>query len=226
MFKGRIICSLSLESATPDKPTRSSQCDFLKYPPEAARGRSARHIKKGYSPYEQNTPFSNGWPLPKHNLYYQYKKLQVLMINKNLRESLACRKGNDILIWSWNNPLAASVAFWLVAGGGYCMHLWWHWLLGLVGRLVWWLDMYLLLGCILSPGVNNEMVVHKCVQRCCLPGWIDVILQLPLWVSSFLELAAGYAKMCLKIDPILFNWIHPVPGFNCALEFLLLLIIM
>ena len=25
--------------------------------------------------------------------------------------------------------------------------------------------------------------------------------------------------MGLKIDPILLNWIHPVPGFNCVLVF-------
>ena len=37
--------------------------------------------------------------------------------------------------------------------------------------------------------------------------------------SSFLELAVGCAKMGLKIDPILLKWIHPVPGFNCDLEF-------
>ena len=37
--------------------------------------------------------------------------------------------------------------------------------------------------------------------------------------ASFLELAVGCAKMGLKIDIILLNWIHPVPDFNCVLEF-------
>ena len=29
----------------------------------------------------------------------------------------------------------------------------------------------------------------------------------------------GCMKMGIEIDPILLNWIHPVPGFNCVLEF-------
>ena len=37
--------------------------------------------------------------------------------------------------------------------------------------------------------------------------------------ASFFELALGCAKMGLKIDPILLNWIHLVPYFNCVLEF-------
>ena len=37
--------------------------------------------------------------------------------------------------------------------------------------------------------------------------------------AGFLELAVGCAKMGLEIDLILLNWIHLVPGFNCALEF-------
>ena len=28
------------------------------------------------------------------------------MSNKNLRKSLASRNGNEIIIWSWNNPTA------------------------------------------------------------------------------------------------------------------------
>ena len=32
-FRKRILCRLSLESATPGKSTRSSQCSFLKIPP-------------------------------------------------------------------------------------------------------------------------------------------------------------------------------------------------
>ena len=36
--------------------------------------------------------------------YRIVKKLQVLMINRNLRKSLAHKNGNEILIWSWNNP--------------------------------------------------------------------------------------------------------------------------
>ena len=37
--------------------------------------------------------------------------------------------------------------------------------------------------------------------------------------AGFLELAVACAKMALKIDPIVLNWIHPVPGFNCVLRF-------
>ena len=35
--------------------------------------------------------------------------------------------------------------------------------------------------------------------------------------AGFLELAVGCAKMGLKIDSVLLNYIHPVPGFNCVL---------
>ena len=31
------------------------------------------------------------------------KKLRVRMINKDVRKSLAIKKGNEILIWSWND---------------------------------------------------------------------------------------------------------------------------
>ena len=37
--------------------------------------------------------------------------------------------------------------------------------------------------------------------------------------ACFLELAVGCAEMSLKIYPILLKWIHPVPDFNCILEF-------
>ena len=37
--------------------------------------------------------------------------------------------------------------------------------------------------------------------------------------ASFLKLAVGCAKMGLKIDPILLNFIYLVPGFNCNLGF-------
>ena len=37
--------------------------------------------------------------------------------------------------------------------------------------------------------------------------------------AGFLELVVGYAKLGLKIDPILLNFIHLVPGFNCNLGF-------
>ena len=37
--------------------------------------------------------------------YRRVKKLRVLVINKNLCKSLASRNRNDILVWSWNNPL-------------------------------------------------------------------------------------------------------------------------
>ena len=70
------------------------------------------------------------------------------------------------LLFGFSSPesaVAASVAFWLVAGGvGYWIHLWWHCLLVLVRRLLQWLELYLVLGCILSPGVSNEMVIQKC----------------------------------------------------------------
>ena len=35
--------------------------------------------------------------------YRRVKKLRVIMINKNLRKSLACKNGNEILIWVWNH---------------------------------------------------------------------------------------------------------------------------
>ena len=60
----------------------------------------------------------------------------------------------------------ASVACWSVAGGGYWIHMWRHWLLVLVGRLAQWLDLDLVLGFILYPGVGKEMVVQICVQQC------------------------------------------------------------
>ena len=37
-------------------------------------------------------------------MYIRVKKLRVLIINKNLCKSLGSRNGNDIIIWSWNNP--------------------------------------------------------------------------------------------------------------------------
>ena len=37
--------------------------------------------------------------------YRRVKKLQVLMINKDVRKYLARKNGNEILIWSRNNPL-------------------------------------------------------------------------------------------------------------------------
>ena len=36
--------------------------------------------------------------------YRRIKKLQVLVINKELCKSLARKNGNEILIWIWNNP--------------------------------------------------------------------------------------------------------------------------
>ena len=55
----------------------------------------------------------------------------------------------------------------------------------------------------------------------------DVIDQVGLMVScifhcefaGLLELMVGYAKLGLKMDPILLNWIHPVPDFTFVLEF-------
>ena len=36
--------------------------------------------------------------------YRRVKKLRVLMINKDVRKSLARKNGNEIIIRSWNNP--------------------------------------------------------------------------------------------------------------------------
>ena len=55
----------------------------------------------------------------------------------------------------------------------------------------------------------------------------DVVAQVGLMVSyrshyefaGFFELAMGCTKMVLKIDPVMLNWIHPVPDFNCVLGF-------
>ena len=66
-------------------------------------------------------------------------------------------------LYASESEVDASVACWSVAGGGYWIHLWRHWLLGLVGRLAQWLDMDLVLGCRLAPGVGKEMVVHTYV---------------------------------------------------------------
>ena len=38
--------------------------------------------------------------------YRRVKKLRVLMVNKTLRKSLASRNGNEIIILSWNDPVA------------------------------------------------------------------------------------------------------------------------
>ena len=62
------------------------------------------------------------------------------------------------------SAVAASVACWSVSGGGYWIHLWQHWLLGLVGWLVRWLELDFVLGHILTPGVGKEMVVQTCGQ--------------------------------------------------------------
>ena len=37
-----------------------------------------------------------------HPMYRRVKKVQALVINKDLRKSLAGKKGNEILVWSWN----------------------------------------------------------------------------------------------------------------------------
>ena len=36
--------------------------------------------------------------------------------------------------------------------------------------------------------------------------------------TCFLELAVDCVKMCIKIDPISMDWVHPIPGFYCILE--------
>ena len=53
------------------------------------------------------------------------------------------------------SEVAASFACWSVSGGGYWIHLWQHWILGLVGWLAQWLGLDLVLGCILAPGVGK-----------------------------------------------------------------------
>ena len=63
------------------------------------------------------------------------------------------------------SEVAASVACWSVSVGGYCTDMWRNWRLGLVVRLERWLDLDLVLGCILNPGVGKEMVVQTFVQR-------------------------------------------------------------
>ena len=37
--------------------------------------------------------------------YRRVKKLQALVINKDVRKSLAHKNGNEILIWIWNDSL-------------------------------------------------------------------------------------------------------------------------
>ena len=55
------------------------------------------------------------WPPPHPCVYVppkysRVKKLQLLIINKDVRKCLARKNVNDILIWSWNNsPLNASM---------------------------------------------------------------------------------------------------------------------
>ena len=89
---------------------------------------------------------------------------------------------------------SAYIACWSVAGGWYWIHLLRHWLLVLVGRFSWWLDLDLMLVCILDPGVGKDMVVQTCVRRCCWPSWLGVILKLPLWVLRFPQYCGGLCK--------------------------------
>ena len=53
------------------------------------------------------------------------------------------------------SEVASSVACWSVSGGGYRIHLWRNWLLGLVGRLTQWLELDFVLGCRLAPEVGK-----------------------------------------------------------------------
>ena len=41
-----------------------------------------------------------------HPTYRRVKIIQVLMISKEVFKSLATKKGNDILIWRWNDYVA------------------------------------------------------------------------------------------------------------------------
>ena len=38
-----------------------------------------------------------------------YKKLQVLIINKDVRKSLACKNGNENPIWSWKDSYVKKI---------------------------------------------------------------------------------------------------------------------
>ena len=42
-------------------------------------------------------------------MYRRVKKLQVLIINKDVRKSLAHKQGNDILVWRWNDSLQSQL---------------------------------------------------------------------------------------------------------------------
>ena len=118
------------------------------------------------------------------------------------------------------SAVSASVSCWSVARGVYWInHMWRHWLLGLVGQLAQLLDLDLVLRCRLAPGAGKEMVFHTCVQIFRWPGWLDGDLHFPLWVWRFPRACGGLWKMSLKVYPILLKLIHPVPGFNCILEF-------
>ena len=37
--------------------------------------------------------------------YTRVKKVRVLIINKDVRKSLACKNRNEIRIWSWNDSV-------------------------------------------------------------------------------------------------------------------------
>ena len=92
----------------------------------------------------------------------------------------------------------ASVACWSLSGGRYWIHnLWLNWLLGLVGRLSRWLELYLVPGSRLVPGVGKEMAVQTCVRQCCWKVCIDDSLHLPLWVRRFPRARGGLCKNSL-----------------------------
>ena len=64
------------------------------------------------------------------------------------------------------SAVGASVVCWSVSGVGYWIqHLCQHLILGLVERLVWWLDPNLVTGCSLDPGAGSEILVCVYVQQ-------------------------------------------------------------
>ena len=123
------------------------------------------------------------------------------------------------------SSVTASVACWSVDGGVYWIHLCQHWLLGLFGRLVQWLDLDLLLRCIMAPGVGKEMLAHTCFQWCFQQAWIYDILQLLLQVIWF---PRALCRLCKNGPQNLSNFFIGFIRFQVLIaswNFLILLII-
>ena len=61
---------------------------------------------------------------------------------------------------------------------------------------------------------GREMAVRTYVILCRLLGWLGGILHTPLSIHLFLRDRGGPCKKRdFKIDPILSDWIHLIPGF-------------